>query len=283
MSDVAILLSNLLRGKAEESSPLFAPLVRSAACQIDAITPLELVSDPTLLGRGIVELARAGGLDVVFPATPCAMEVQALGADVSIESWPPRIMGPYAGQFSLDTDFDDVWESGELISCALECTTRLAQEGSGKQAIVAALTGPSTLLMQICNEQAPDEASREFVAAALAALVRKFGTAGADMIVLVEENPIVEDWTELYRTIGNTTKFLKKPLVIALDETSDAWPNAAVPQNLTKTISPDLSVWTDIKPDDAARVIVTHGEVAADAPLEKLLPMLEDLRYDMGA
>lgn len=283
MSDLKAVLADLLRGGGGGFPPLFAPVVRAVACQIDAIEPVELVTDPTRLGRAIGELARAGGLDVVMPATPCGMEAQALGAKVDIDVWPPRVTGPCEGGFSLDTDFDALWEGGELMGAALECTARLAQHGTGGSAIIAALTGPSTLLSQICGEQAYDETKREFVTAALAGLVRKFGTAGADMIVFVEEEPVVDGWADMFSTIGNTAKFLKKPVAIATGQAPAQWPKAAVPRDTTLVLQPAPASWPDAAASDATRVIVSLGEVPATTPLEVLLPLLEDTRYDLGA
>lgn len=283
MSDPKAILADILRGGVGSFPPLFAPVVRAVACQIDALEPIDLVTDPTRLGRAIGELARAGGLDVVMPATPCGMEAQGLGANVNTDVWPPKVTGPCDGDFSLDTDFDAVWDSADLMGAALECTARLAQNGTGGPAIVAALTGPSALLSQICADEDRDEARREFVTAALAALVRKFGTAGADMIVFIEEKPVIDGWADMFGTIGNTAKFLKKPIVIATQDAPSQWPKAAVPHEATAVLSPVPATWSDAACDDATRVIVSLGEVPATTPLEVLLPLLEDTRYDMGA
>lgn len=283
MTDWKAAMADLVRRGGGGYPPLFAPLVRGVASQIDAISPLEMVSDPTRLGKGITELARAGGIDVLVTAAPCGMEAQALGAQINFGQWPPQVVGPKEGDLNLNVDFDDAFSEGELIASAIECTTRLAKSGVEGKLIVAALTGPSTLSRQLTGNDAPDDVAREFASEALAALARKFGQNGADLIIMIEQNPMIEGWAELYGTIGNNAKFLKKPLVPIVPGDAIGWPRLAIDRSAISIISSNPTEWQGSTPADGTRVIVTNGEVRADTPLELLLPLLEDTRYDMGA
>ena len=283
MADVRASIAALTGSTGGEQPPIFAPLVRSVASQIDAVSPLDLVCDPTRLGKGIAELARGGGIDVLVTAAPSAMEAQALGVSVDCSEWPPQVSGPHEADFDLDTDFDAAMAGGEMIAAAIECTARLAQEGNDDKVIVAALTGPSTLAQQLSGSDSPDEPAREFAAAALAALARKFGQAGADVIVAVEDEILVDNWPELYTTMGNDTKFLKKPLVPVVHGSAIGWPKNAIIRDAIVTLPANPTEWRGVDRVDGSRIIVTRGEVPAEVPLETLFPRLDDTRYEMGA
>lgn len=270
------------RGAGGEFLPLLAPLVRSVASQIEAISPLEMVTDPTRLAKGIGELRRAAGLDILVTAAPSAMEAQALGAEVDLTHWPPRLIAGRADAFDVDPDFDALFAKGELLSAAIEATERLAHDDNSGVVLVAALTGPATLLRQLAGPGPITEDARDFAAAATAALVRRFGQAGADLLVLVEDAIDLEDWADLYGTAGNTAKFLKKPLVVAADDASDEWPRLAIAKAVAPVLSPDPQGWDRAEPVSGARLFTTGGEVPAQTPLPTLIEHLSLLRGRLG-
>lgn len=262
--------------------PLFAPLVRSVACQIEAISPLEMVSDPTRLAKGISELRRAAGLDVLVTATPCTMEAQALGAQVDLSLWPPRIIGPSDVNIDDDPDFQELFAKSDLLSAAIEVTERLAPETPESVAIVAGLTGPATLLEQLFGGGTYTDLQRDFVTAAVAALVRRFGQAGVDAIVFVESSNLPDDWKDLYGTAGNTAKFLKKPLVVVGSCGTMERPGLAVRSALVSTLEPEISRWDRVQRLGDARFVTTSGEVSADTPLGVLLDQIADAKDRLG-
>ena len=55
-------LSGIARGIVKSHPPLFAPLLYGVASQIEALPPGDVVTDPTRLGKCLVELRRAVGL-----------------------------------------------------------------------------------------------------------------------------------------------------------------------------------------------------------------------------
>jgi acetophenone carboxylase len=273
---------DLARRGGGNCAPLFVPLVRSIACQIEAISPLEMVSDPTRLAKGIVELRRAAGLDILVTATPCFMEAQALGAAIDQSQWPPQLVAGNPDALGTHSDFDACFDACEILAAAMEATERLASQTSDGVAIVAALTGPATLLSQIFEGPSYSDQQREYVAAAVAALVRRLGQAGADAIVFVETASPVDAWEDLYGTVGNTAKFLKKPLIVAGAAGAQEWPRLAVSPSLVTTLSVDPADWDNVGETGAAQFVTTLGEVTAEIPLATLLDQVSDARYRLG-
>lgn len=273
---------NLARRGGADCPPLFAPLARAIASQIEAISPLEMVADPTRLAKGIGELRRAAGIDVLVTASPCLMEAQALGAEIDCSQWPPRLVAGNSDAVGTHDDFEVCFDAGELLAAAIEATERLAPQTPDDVAIVAALTGPATLLGQLFEGPTYSVAQQEYVAAAVAALVRRLGQAGADAIVFVETVSPFDEWENLYGTVGNTAKFLKKPMIIAGATGANTWPRLAVSPNLVSTLSIDPEDWGDAYDVGPARFVTTAGEIPAEIPLATLLDQLGEARCRLG-
>lgn len=285
-------LSELGRGIGKPHAPLFAPLLYGIAAQIEALPPAEVTADPTRLGKCITELRRALGTSVLTVAAPTAMEAEALGATVDRESWPPRVTAPAASAVLQTSDFDDLWSRSEALAASLEATRRLASTTPGEPVLLAALTGPATLLAQLLGTgiATPDAEAWDFAGRALAALSRQFAQAGASAILLCEHHPIgaTETWSGALNTIANIARFHRIPALLAFDGSDVAdWPPATVPcptpeheASVTRphglALAPEPAGWSNLAGrTGTARVVVTASEVPADHAIDDLTDACE--------
>jgi acetophenone carboxylase len=285
-------LSELGRGVGKPHAPLFAPLLYGVASQIEALPPAEVTADPTRLGKCLTELRRATGTAPFVVAAPTAMEAEALGAAVDREAWPPQVLaGADEGVIEL-ADFDDVWARSEALAASLETCKRLSATQQNEPVLLAALTGPATLLFELLGGGAPAAAAYEFAGRALSALSRRFAQSGASAILLCERVPPadVAAWSGALNTISNIARFHRIPALLAFDEglSRSEWPPATVacpsiereaaigdrPHGLV--MSPDPATWADLPgATGTARAVFTARDVDAGTSIETLADACE--------
>ena len=283
-------LSELGRGVGKPHAPLFAPLLYGVAAQIEALPPAEVTADPTRLGKCLGELRRALGVASFVVAAPTGMEAEALGASVDRGVWPPKV-GASASMGVIETsDFDALWSQSEALAASIETTKRLSKTQQGEPVILAALTGPATLLMELLGSATQDAAAYEFAGRALSALSRQFAQSGASAILLCERQlpSDGEAWTAALNTISNIARFHRIPALLAFDGVSPGeWPGATIacpsPEQESAMEKPhglcvpaDPSTWADLVGNTgAARAVFTAREVAADLSIESLTDAVE--------
>lgn len=279
-------LSELGRGGAKPHAPLFAPLLYGVAAQIEALPPAEVTADPTRLGKCLVELRRVLGTASFVVAAPTAMEAEALGAGVDREVWPPKITDVAPQDVIALTAFDDVWSRSEALAASLETTQRLSKTQTGEPVILAALTGPASLLAELMGEEAsPGADAYEFAGRALSALSRQFAQAGASAILVCERRlpSDLDGWNAALSTISNIARFHRIPALLAFDGVVPAeWPGSTIacpaPELETSiqkphglTASNDPTSWAGLVGNTgSARAVFTAREVAADMSIEAL-------------
>ena len=285
-------LSELGRGLGKPHAPLFAPLLYGVAAQIEALPPGEVTADPTRLAKCLVELRRATGTASFVVAAPSAMEAEALGAVVDRACWPPRVSpAPAPEDVVQRSDFDDAWPRSEALAASLETCRRLAATQAHEPVLLAALTGPASLLVELLGTQEPDAARYEFAGRALSVLSRQFAQAGASALLLCERVPPADGaaWAAALNTIANIARFHRIPALLAFDQGVSAadFPPAFVScpgieqeRHHDKahglTISPDPSTWSDLPGHTgAARVVVTAREIEAQTSIEALAEACE--------
>ncbi|MGH8517992.1 MAG: hypothetical protein ACREUE_11085 [Panacagrimonas sp.] len=284
-------LSELGRGVGKPHVPLFAPLLYGVSAQIEALPPADITADPTRLGKCLTELRRATGIGPFVVAAPSAMEAEALGAAVDRDTWPPQVSGPASEGVIERGEFDDVWAQSEALAASLETCKRLAATQQHEPVLLAALTGPASLLFELLGSGVPDAAAYEFAGRVLSALSRQFAQSGASAILLCERVPPadVAAWSAALNTIANIARFHRIPALLAFDEglSPSEWPPATVgcpwigqetaggkPHGATA--APELSTWAGIAGQVGdARVIVTAREVDADTSIESLTEACE--------
>lgn len=279
-------LSELGRGAGKPHAPLFAPLLYAVSSQIEALPPAQVTADPTRLGKCLTELRRVLGTAPLTVAAPCAMEAEALGAQVDLAAWPPRVAAPADPGVVQLAEFDDAWARCERLAASLETARRLAATQGTDAVLLAALTGPATLLGQLLGADAASQAEAcDFAGRALAALARQFAQAGAAAIVLCEARPPenAEHWQAALNTIANIARFHRIPALLSFGGGMPAdWPAATVacpsaagegalarPHGLT--VAADPAAWGGLAGNTgAARVVLTAGEVPAGSDIEAL-------------
>lgn len=278
-------LSELGRGVGKPHAPLFAPLLYGVASQIEALPPAEVTADPTRLAKCLGELRRATGIAPFVVAAPSAMEAEALGAEVDRACWPPRVIAPAAAGLIERGDFDGAWSASEALAASLETCKRLAATQQDEPVLLAALTGPASLLDELFGDGALTPAASEFAGRALSALARQFAQSGASALLLCERRlpADVAAWSAALNTIANIARFHRIPALLAFDgvmpggwpASTIACPTAAQEGAIDKphalTVSADPATWTDLAgATGAARAVFTAREVAADTSIEAL-------------
>tara|TARA_R110000787_G_scaffold170629_26_gene283379 strand:- start:5492 stop:6421 length:930 start_codon:yes stop_codon:yes gene_type:complete len=285
-------LSQLARGAGKPHSPLFAPLMYGVCSQIEALPPAQVTADPTRLAKCQGELRRVLGTEAFVVAAPSAMEAQALGAHVDRNVWPPRVndSGSASLPHSLE-DFSSAWEQSEALTASLEATRRIARSEQGKPVILAALTGPATLLGQLKGDAALAQEDFEFIGRALSALCREFAQGGASAILICEQAlPVDMDaWHAALSTIANIARFHRVPALLAFEtpqslQWPDGWVACPEPASLAQQekacgvcISTEPGSWADVCEADLslARVMLSAADIDANADIDALIDACE--------
>ena len=278
-------LSELGRGVGKPHPPLFAPLLYGVSAQIEALPPAEVTADPTRLGKCLTELRRVTGTAPLVVAAPTAMEAEALGAAVDRETWPPKVTSPAGDGVIQHGEFDEAWAVSEALAASLETCKRLSATQQGEPVLLAALTGPHSLLVELLGAGASSAAAYEFAGRALSALARQFAQSGASAILLCERALPTDtaSWSAALNTIANIARFHRIPALLAFDGvTPSEWPGATIacpgaeqetsiekPHGMT--VSADPSSWADLVGNTgSAKVVFTAREVDAQTPIEDL-------------
>jgi acetophenone carboxylase len=270
-------------------APLFAPLAFACSAQIEALDPRDLVQDATRLGKHLSGLRRLLGTEAIVCAVPACMEAEALGAEISFESWPPRLVDASPVVISdADIDPQALLRNSPRLRASLETVKRTAVADQDEPVLIAALTGPATLSAQLRAAQgASEEALHEFAGRALAMLVRLFAEAGADLVIWHETNAPAEEmlWREALGTACNVARFHRVPtlLVAASNPATASWPSQAIPcPTLAQAPLPasrlqgrawpaDPAKWPALPTGNACeRFITTAGEIPAGSDLAEL-------------
>lgn len=278
-------LSELGRGVGKPHAPLFAPLLYSVAAQIEALPPAEVTADPTRLGKCLVELRRVTGTVPFVVAAPSAMEAEALGARVDRDTWPPRVTLPASEGVIEFTDFDVMWSQSEALSASLETCKRLSTTQQNEPVLLAALTGPASLLVELLGKAPADAAAYEFAGRALSALARQFAQSGISALLFCERQlpADVAAWSAALSTISNVARFHRIPALLVFDGiVPEEWPSATVacpgadqeagidkPHGLCASNNP--SDWVELVGNTGhARVVLTARDIDADTDIEVL-------------
>ena len=291
-------MRDLARNANRPHPPLFAPVVFGLAAEVDAREPGEMVMDGTRLCRNLLQLARALRLDVVTCAAPSGMEAEALGVKMDIGVWPPK-----SSDKLLLPDFT-AFDEARLVSAprlcaALDATRQLANE-SGEHVILAAVTGPATLVaeLRVAGWVVDDETAYDVVGRVLASLVRQFAEAGAHVVEWVETRPPdkaqAEPWKGALGTSGNMARFYQIPPLLVIErETPSSWPPQAIacptikqhagalPRAHGRAWSTNPDEWPAFPRVNAPeRLVTTAGEVPHDFEIASLSAAFKKCRGD---
>lgn len=281
-------MQELARNVGKPHAPMFAPLLLSVAAQIEALAVPEMVCNSTRLRKNLSELRRMLDLPAVFCAVPSLIEMEALGAAVNADVWPPLQRAGAAFDLASVNLEPEALLVSERLAAAIDVVRQFGADSS-EPVIAVALTGPATLVAQLraFNAAGDDEAVYEFVGRLLAVLVRLYAEAGAHLIQLHEtQTPgeAEEHWKGALGTAGNVARFHRIPplLVYAEEICEPLWPMQAVPGIASVAKPPPRAhahAWTanplrwEVLPGGQKneRVVTTSAEVPVDFALAELM------------
>jgi hypothetical protein len=291
-------MQDLSRNVGKSHAPLFAPLVLAAAAQIESITVAQMVRDATRLRKNVSELRRVLGLQTAVCAVPSAMELEAAGAVMSADAdvWPPRVLGAPSMHGDIDVT---VISASPRVAASLEATRQLAAADTSEPVLVAALTGPATILSQLrgAGAEVDAEAGYEFAGRLLAMLARLYAEAGIHVLqwhesVLPDEADL-DVWKGALGTAGNVARFHRIPplLIFANSPTAPTWPMQAtpcpspaqhfgvMPRAHGRAWSCDPSEWLVLPGEDAGeRYVTTVADLPLDISVATLKARVEQVR-----
>ena len=212
-------MQELSRNVGVAHAPLFAPLVFSSAAQVESISIIAMAHDATRLRKSVTEQRRALGLNTVVCTVPSAMELEAAGAVVS-QDWPPRILST-SSVTPQELDASKIAQ-GARVCAAVEAIRQIALADTSAPVVVAAVTGPATVLAQ-ARANGLDlnrELGYEFAGRMLGILARMYTEAGAHVLQVHEASlPANEDiklWKSALGTAGNVARFHRVPPVLVI-------------------------------------------------------------------
>lgn len=275
--------------------PLFAPLLFAVAAQIEAITPREFANDGTRIRKNVGELRRALGTDSVVCCVPSGIEAEALGVPHEASGWPPRASGSLRAPLPAEPDAAAIAASPRVA--ATREAVRQWQADTSQPVIVAALTGPATLLgeLRAAGAVVDDALGYQIVGGSLAVLARLYAEAGVQVVQLCEVAPPPAADTELWKgalaTVGNVARFHRvAPLLTVAESSPSAWPAQLVAcagdgQSAPPAARPhgrawpaDPATWATCALElGAARIIATPREVAPDHDVATLRSIVRSL------
>ncbi len=199
-------------GRVKGTGPaLVCPLVLTQAAEIEALPVEEFLTDPTKLANGLRALHRAFGNDVI---------VTAAADDLAACSLAECNLAPAAAG-AVDAG---PMTSQPRVAAAVEATRRLAVTVEDA-ALAAALCGPARLAAQLARSPA-HPGVLEDCGAALLALAKAFLEAGADLLLLVETEPLpptaADGWRSAVTPLVNVARFRQAAAAVVLADRADA-------------------------------------------------------------
>jgi hypothetical protein len=189
--------ARLLAKRGQASPPLVCPLVLAQAAEIEALSPQRFLTDATKLANGLLALHKALGNDVIVTAAADGLAAAAGTGSVTAH---PR------------------------AAAAIEATRRLAATADDA-ALAVALCGPARLAAQL--GQAPtDPAALERCGAVLLELAKAFLRAGANLLLVVEEEALPAErgdgWRSAATPLVNLARFHQAAAAVVLADPAGA-------------------------------------------------------------
>jgi hypothetical protein len=231
--------ARLLARHGRVSPALVCPLVLAQAAEIEALPVPGFLTDATKLANGLRALRGAFGNDVIV--TAAADDLAAIAAGAGGAGAPAQQAVQQAVQHPR-------------VAAAVEATRRLAVTADDA-ALAVALCGPAQLAAQLRHSPA-DHAALETCGAVLLTLAKAFLEAGANLLLLVEAEPLPtspDAWRSAVTPLVNVARFHQAAAAVVLADSADAAvaPRGAVvclpPQQTGPgqgiALSPDPAAW----------------------------------------
>lgn len=244
------------------SKPLFAPVIFSAAAQIEAVDARDMLEDATLLGKCLNGTRQLLNLDCLYVCAPSEAEAEAAKSDNPAAQ--PR------------------------LAAGIEVCQRLSDTEGDRLALLAGLTGPAALATRLMAGQDVDDIEDyyEQASAGLLALVKALGEAGCSGIWF-QENAAPGDaddereiWEDSLTPIVNVARFHKLPVFVSFTEHEpDECPAGVIVcasgggDSAAGLLPADWNTWNELPGD--CQIVLTPAEVDPAAKLA-------DLREQIG-
>jgi hypothetical protein len=175
------------------------PLILAQASEIEALPAGEFLTDATKLANGLQALHGAFGNDVIVTAAADDLAACSRAAGARTPAGHPR------------------------VTAAVEATRRLAVTAEDA-ALAAAVCGPSRLAALLGRSPA-DHAALEECGAVLLALAKAFLEAGANLLLVVEAEPVpavaAGGWRSAVAPLVNVARFRQAAAAVVLADPAD--------------------------------------------------------------
>ena len=192
--------ARLLARHGRASPALVCPLVLAQAAEIEALPVQRFLTDATKLANGLRALHTAFGNDVIVTAAADDLAAAAAG----------DLAAAAAGAQSP--------AAHPRAAAAIEATRRLAVTADDA-ALAVALCGPAGLAAQLGRSPA-DHNVLETCSAVLLALAKAFLEAGANLLLLVEAEPLpaasADSWRSAVTPLVNVARFHQAAAAVVL-------------------------------------------------------------------
>jgi hypothetical protein len=229
------------------------PLVLVQAAEIEALPQERFLTDATKLANGLRALRGAFGHDVIVTAAADDLAAAAAGDLAAAGAGSPAAAGDLTGP-GAGSPAQQAVQHPRVVA-AVEATRRLAVTADDA-ALAAALCGPARLAAEL-GQSPVDQAALETCGAALLTLAKAFLEAGANLLLLVEAEPLpaaaAGAWRSAATPLVNVARFHQAAAAVVLADSADAAlaPRGAVvclpPQQAGPgqgiALSPDPAAW----------------------------------------
>ena len=199
--------AKLLARRGRVAPALVCPLVLVQAAEIEALSEERFLTDATKLANGLRALHTSFGHDVIVTAAADGLAVAA--ARARSPTADPRVAAAVEATRRLAITADDA-----ALAVALCGPARLAAE-LGPSPVDAEL-GPSPV----------DRAAWETCGAVLLTLAKAFLEAGANLLLLVEAEPLpaasADAWRSAATPLVNVARFHQAAAAVVLADSADA-------------------------------------------------------------
>jgi len=245
--------ARLLARHGRVSPALVCPLVLVQAAEIEALPQERFLTDATKLANGLRALRGAFGHDVIVTAAADDLAAAAAGDLAAAGAGSPAAAGDLTGP-GAGSPAQQAVQHPRMVA-AVEATRRLAVTADDA-ALAVALCGPARLAAQLGRSPA-DQAALETCGAVLLTLAKAFLEAGANLLLLVEAEPLpaasAGGWRSAATPLVNVARFHQAAAAVVLADLADAAiaprgavvclppPQAGPGQGIA--LSPDPAAW----------------------------------------
>jgi hypothetical protein len=254
---------------------LVCPLVLAQAAEIEALPRERFLTDATKLANGLRALRGAFGHDVIV--TAAADDLAAVAAGDLAAAAAGDLAGAAAGDLAAAGAGALAQQASAQqaaahprVAAAVEATRRLAVTTDA--ALAVALCGPARLAAQLGRSPA-DQAALETCGAVLLTLAKAFLEAGANLLLLVEAEPLpaasADGWRSAATPLVNVARFHQAAAAVVLASPADTAiaprgavvclppPEAGPGQGIA--LSPDPAAW--LAPPAGVPLVTSLGPV----------------------